>query len=686
MNRYTVNAGRMCPAGRPPVARTKLSLCIQCLVLSSLSFGPTVFAQDHDDDLEEVIVTATPLNNSVLELSQSTTVLTGETLAQSVANTIGETVNKIPGVQSAYFGAGVGRPIIRGLDGPRVDILENNISTNDVSAVSVDHAVTVEPFLADQIEVLRGPATLLYGSETIGGIVNVRTNRIHQNSLEGFSGKVEVRGDSVADETFAAVRLDAGANNWNFHFDAFTRDAEDYDIPGLADRSDPDAGRDTLINSGVETDGGAFGVSYTFDKGYVGLSYSKYDNFYGIPGAEEEVEDDGSIELAFISLDIEQEKISFEFGLEQPLEVIENFQFLYSDNDYTHIELEGDEQGTLFINDAQEGRFELTHIPLGIWRGAFGLQFSSQDLAAFGEEAFIPPTESDNNALFIVEEAQLNDTLQLTLGARIEDVDYETVAGLERDFSPFSLSAGLVWQYSDNNSLAANFSRAERAPNTESLFANGPHLATQTFEIGNPDLDEETSNSFELSLRHESETFRASITGYFYDFSDFIFLSETGLIEDELPVRIWTQEDADFSGFEAEAEYLFEPGRFGQLSVNGLFDTVSADLDNGDNVPRLAPARIGGGLNWKNNDWNAGLSVIHYDDQDDTAPLETPTDGYTLVNADVSYSFNVGDADWQLYLRARNLNDEEARNHTSFLKDIAPLPGRNFIFGLKASF
>ncbi|MEM9532132.1 MAG: TonB-dependent receptor [Pseudomonadota bacterium] len=673
--------------------RTLLSLAIACAV------APVAWAQDSEEELEEIIVTASPLQTAVQDSTVAITVLTGDELKERLSNSIGETINNIPGIHSNFFGAGVGRPIIRGQDGARIAVLENNITSNDVSNVSADHAVSIEPFLAQQVEVLRGPAVLLYGSDTIGGVVNVRTNRIPEGlGQDGVTGSFTVQGDSVADTIFGGGEINGQSGNIGFHFDAFYRDSDDYDIPGFAEREgfeeegeeEEEEAFGTQPNSGVETEGFAAGISYLGDRFTAGLSVSTFDTLYGIPAGEEEEEEDEEGKSRYIrkgggeevSIDMEQTKIDGRLAFLNPFDGVEQIEWIISDNDYEHVELEGDEIGTQFDADTLETRIMLTHAPIGGWRGTVGIHYQDRDFAAVGEEAFVPPNTTEQQALFIVEEKTVGD-FRFEVGLRLESQDVDAVTGLSADHDPFSISAGTVWRFSDDYQLMLNVARAERAPAEEELFADGPHLATSTFEIGDPNLEEERNTSFELTVARTTGPLTGSLSFYQYNYDDFIYLSNTGLIEDGLPVQVWVQDDADISGVEGEASLQINDG----LRANVFFDSVTAELDDGDNLPRTPPTRFGVGLDWDWNQWQFSFDAIRYDNQDDVAQFERPTDSYTMLNADVVY--NLGGAaglDWQFYLRGRNLDDEEARNHTSFVVDRAPLPGRNFILGLRAAF
>lgn len=646
--------------------------------------------QFHEGDiLEEVVVTATPLSGNALEMTQSATVLSGQALDRELSSSLGETLKNIPGLSSASFGANIGRPIIRGMDASRVGVLENNLSSNDASKVSQDHAVAIEPFLADQIEVLRGPATLLYGSDSIGGVVNVRTNRIPQQPFEGFSGQVIAQGDTVADERYSAARIDGGSNTFGFHADAWYRDTDDYEIPGYAE-VDPEPGEalpGTLENSALQNQGGAIGASWFGEVWQAGVSVSSYASDYGIPGeGHRHEEEEHEEEEVLVRIDLKSVRVDGEIIGENPWRGVERFKLLASNTDYEHTEFEGNEVGTVFSNDATEGRLELTHAPAGPWRGVVGLHYGDEDFSAIGEEAFVPPSKSDALGLFWLEEANF-DAVRVELGMRYEDIDARTGDGRSAGHSPFSISAGAVWHVDDDSHLAFNFSRAQRAPGDEELFAFGPHIATQVFEIGNANLGIETSRSFEASYKEHAGPLTFTLTAYYNDFDDFIYLSDTGEEEDELPVRIWTQQGAEFTG--GEFELGWDIGHFdsGHWQAWVFADAVRARLDDGNKVPRIPPHRLGAGLEWDRTNWSAAVSWVHAASQDRVAEYETPTAGYDDVGLDLNYSLPVsGDVTWDLYLQARNLLDEEIRNHASSLKDQAPQAGRNFIFGLRVSF
>jgi len=693
--------------------------------------------EDHEDhELEEIIVRATPLDRDLVTMSQSATVLRGEALRRELSNNIGETLTRQPGLANASFGQNVGRPVIRGLQGQRVGLLANNMAAGDASAVSQDHAVPVEPFLADQIEVLRGPSTLLYGSGAIGGVVNIVSHTIPEAIPEdGVNARALTQIDSAADKRFAAGRVDFGAAGFAFHADAFYRRTDDYEIPGWPElypeeeheEQEGEEGHEesptgVLENSFLDNEGGALGASWIGERWRLGLSWTTYDSDYGIPGAhhihheeeegqdgdhEAEDEHEGEEEEEFVTIGLESQRWDAEIVGTDPFPGFQQLKVKFANTDYTHTEFEGEEIGTIFDSVTNDARLELRRNPSGRWSGAFGLQYTDNDFEAIGEEAFVPPSSTETGALFWIESVDF-DNWQLDLGLRYESVDvtalellshshHEQPGELQEDeeheegpvgrsYSPFSVSAGAIWNLTDNSHLSFNLARAERAPTAQELFSFGPHIASQTFEIGDATLKEESNLHGEIGYRMHGGRFTGSLVVYADFFEDYIYQDNTGQEEDELPVRVWSQQDADFVG--SELELRFDIGHFdsGHWWVFGLFDYVSGELDDGLNVPLMPPMRIGGGIDWHLGGWQANLTWIHADDHTDVADYETPTPGYDLLNADISWRLPfVERSEWELFLKGQNLLDEDIRNSTSYLKDQAPQIGRNFILGLRVS-
>jgi iron complex outermembrane receptor protein len=678
------------------------------LALSSLAsaLAPIVHAQSQDAP-EEIVVTGVPRDRAAGELAQSVTVIVGDELARARASTLGETLTNQLGVSSSYFGAGSSRPIIRGLAGARVQVLEDGIDTMDAATVSDDHAVTVEPLAADQIEIFRGPTTLLYGSGAVGGVVNTVTTRIPARAPEeGFAGAAELRGDTAADASGLAARLDGGGSRFAWHLDAARNDSDDYDIPGFAHadadpaEADPEEAFGVLPNSAAESESAAFGASWLGDNGFVGVGINVFDTLYGIPGHAHEHEEEEPPpgdpppaepppEEEVVRIDLDQRRVDLRGGWEGLSGAIDGINVRLGVNDYEHVELEGDAVGTRFTNDARELRVELLHRAAGRWSGAFGVQLGDREFAAVGEEAFVPPVDSETLGVFLVEDVDL-EAWQLSVGGRIESVEHTPSNGLPVfDEQATSFSFGAVRSFDDGIAFVVSAALSERLPVAEELYSDGPHLATGAIQIGDPALREETAQHLDLGLRGETELVDWSATTFYTQYDDFIYLADTGVVDpdEELPIFAYTQADADFTGIEVEVSLALLSDGPNEVDMRLVADYVRGELKSGESLPRLPPLRYGARFEYRNERFLVGLEGTRYDDQDDIAAFEEETPGYFMVNADLRWRL-VGftGAELELFVNGSNLSDEEARKHTSFVKDVAPLPGRNYALGIRSRF
>lgn len=677
--------------------------------LLSVTFG--LSAQDASDEtateLSPITVTADPFaGRSPVEATQPTSVLGGDALERARGNTLGETLANQPGVHSADFSAGASRPVIRGLGGPRVRLLDGGAGIIDASSVSPDHNVAVEPFRARQIEILKGPATLLYGSGAIGGVINVVSDLVPDGPLHGAEGSLGYVNSSVDSGNQFFGHVGGGNGRFAFHLDGLTRDSDDYEVPGFADSDgaeEPDAVRGFVENSAVESDSFAGGASWTGNHGYLGIGLSRYTSLYGIPGHHEEEEPmigmmpPAEEEEEVVRIDLEQTRTELRGGWNTPFGVFERARGSVVFTDYEHQELEGAEIGTLFANDGTELRLELTHRPTAGWRGVFGVQALEQEFAAIGEEAFVPPVDTRNLGLFIVEERDFA-AHRLSLGARVETVEHSASGNPNRDYDLFSLSGGLHLELSEGNHLNINLSLAERAPDVQELYSDGPHLATSTFERGNLNLDTERALNLDVGYAGEYAMLFYGIDVFYTRYTDFIFGSEVDTNNDGEPDFVhedgdvepdgdlllidFLQEDADFFGFEAE----FGVNLTAEHRLSVFTDLVRAERDSGDKLPRIPASRIGLNYSGGHGQLSYGASLVRVNRQSQATELEGDTDGYTLLGLDLGYRIPLGAGDIDLKLRARNLLDEEARNHVSFLKNLAPLPGANVIVNLAYSF
>lgn len=672
--------------------------------------------------MEHVLVSV-PLHKQTAETALPITVLSGDALSRAAAATIGDTLNNAPGLANASFGPGVGQPVIRGQQGPRVTVLQNGTSSADASSLSADHAVSVEALLADSIEILRGPSTLLYGGGAIGGVVNVVDNRIPTKRIDGIEGGVEYRHDAASDMDTSVGRLEGGSGDFAFHLDALYRDWNDLEIPGEAaserahEDHDHEAGEASeeettdgfIANTGGRTRSATAGVSYHFDDNFIGLAVNRLENNYGIPAGahehheeegedhdEDHAEDEHGLEEGGVRIDMTQTRYDLAMHLHEPLPGLEVARGFVSYTDYEHSEIEpGGEVGTRYSSDSWEGRLELVHQPLADFHGVLGLQAKSREFSALGEEAFIPVTDSRDIGLFLLEDYHYG-AVTFEGGLRL-DRDERDPAGVaqSRDFNSVSASVSGLWDVSDQWQLGLSLSRAERAPAIEELYSNvensGPgdwiaHAATSAIEIGNPDLDTEVSNNADLSLRWDSGAHFVTVTFFYNDFSDYIDLQNSGLEVDEMPVMVYGQQDATFRGIEVDSSFTLASVADGDLVLRVFGDATRGELANGDDVPRLPPMRAGSRLGWDNGALEVWGQVLEAAEQDRPGVNEEVTDGYTRWDAGVDYRLGIGDGQLTVFAALNNLTDEEIRLSTSFLRDVAPEAGRSVEAGLRYNF
>lgn len=684
------------------------------LPMAALAQESSSDAHRHEaKQIEAVEVTASPLRSAIEDLARPVEVLVDAELDQRKSGTLGDTVARESGVQSSFFGAGVGRPVIRGQEGARVQVLSGGTGSLDVSTVSADHAVSIEPFLADQIEVLKGPATLLYGSGAIGGAVNVVDGRIPTATAgKPLSGRAELRHGSGNDEVTGMLRLDGDSGALTWHLDAFNRDADDYRIPGYAfsdeligneleQGEDPDhfaTGR--MPNSALRNRGGALGASWFGERGWFGAALSRYESNYGIPpGAhaheeeeehaddhEDDHEDEHGEDGETVRIDMTQTRLDARGGIRE-FGVFEELNVRLSRNNYRHFELEGGAVGTRFDNDASELRIEAVQHEIAGWRGAFGLQDSRRDFRALGDEAFLPATDSSDTGLFLLQEREFG-AFKLEVGARHDRVRVDLADGSRGERRRAnSLSLASLWKATEAVHLSFGLDRAQRAPSAEELFSDGPHIATGSYELGDANLRVETARSAELGLHVHAGRVAALLSTYRTHFDDYIYLGDTGIDLEALPLRTWQQGDARFQGWEAKADIELADNASGLWSLSILADRVDARLDDGSRLPRIAPARFGADIDWSRGGWRARLGAMRVATQNDVADFESPTPGYTLVDAHLSYHWDsAGGIGWEVFVDGRNLGDRDARVHTSYLKDFAPLPGRSIQTGVRVLF
>lgn len=656
--------------------------------------------------LDELVISAgsTPAQRS--ETYQPTSALTGWDLVRDAEASLGETLAEAPGVTASYNGPGSSRPIIRGLGGDRVRILESGIGSGDVSSQGPDHAVGVEPMSADRIEIVRGPAALLYGSGISGGVVNVIDSRIPRElPVKPLTGSVFGLGGSAADERTGGFETDGGGGNWAWHLSGLRRETGDVAIPGHAEHEheeehaeDEENPSGVLPNSAVETERGALGFSWVGEDGFFGVAVSGLNSDYGVPGhahghALDEHPEEGQMELGDegdeggVVIALEQRRFDAEGALRFSEGVVRAVEARFGYAGYEHRELEGEKVGTHFTNEQWEGRVEVDHSLLELLHGSAGIQLGGRDFEALGEEAFVPPSSELDFAAFLFQELA-GECLRFQLGARAEGQRSEDLdRGVTRSHLGLSFSGGMNWSPKEEVSLAITAARSQKLPSLEELFSDGPHAATFAYEIGNPGLDPETSNTLDVTLRLSQGLFRVESTAFVNLFNDFIYQEFTGEEEGGFPVLTTVQGDALFMGWEGSVEFdLLHQGRH-HLLVEGWGDYVRAELrETSDALPRIPPLRLGTRLRYNGGTIRADLGLTAVTDQNRVAPLEEETEGYSMVDMSVGYRLFTGEITHDLVFRATNLTDQEARNHTSFLKELAPLPGRDLRFMYRVYF
>lgn len=701
--------------------------------------------------IEQLDVVGIPLHASNIEAAMPINVLAGEELRNKQAATLGDSLAGEVGVHTNFHGNVASTPIIRGLSGPRVLITQNSLDVSDVSRVGPDHSVATEVSTAEQLEVLRGPATLFFGSGAIGGVVNIVDKRVPTDTETG--GEWQLSHDSVNDQDLASVNLNTGTGKFAFHVDGFWREANDYEVSGSPE-IDEDHGERSVEGTAEESKGYTFGTSYILDNGYIGFSYGKLDRDYGIPGHghgeeeeghEEEEHEEGEEETVTLGLEQDRYQLLSELTFDHAFFSALNTRIGYTD--YEHTEFENGTSGTTFTNETSEVKLELLHQPMADWHGGIVLDYKNSEFSATGEEAFAPPSETDAFAIALVEERHFGDVL-LQLGARIEHVTIKSsevaiadvefhhhdgegeeeehgeeeheaeIFSFDEDYTPFSLSVGAVWDFAPGYNVGLALSYSERAPSAAELLSFGPHIATGTFEIGalfeaheegdelhfepvssKPEMEKSTNiditfRKFEGNVGIILNAFYNQIDNYYAQFNTELFAEsghghgeeegagEEDIHADELPVFLFQSADVSLLGFEAQGVWQISP----RFKTTVYADYVRAKLDDGGDLPRIPPMRFGASLDYVYQRLSANLSWTHYSDQDDVATLETETDGYDWINANINYRIPFDETELTLFLKVENLGDEEARVHSSFLKDLAPKPGRNFQIGIRGTF
>ena len=658
--------------------------------------------------LSEVVVTAAPFAVSAESLTSHVDIVTRAQLDVAPATGLGDLLNGLPGVRSSAYTPGASRPIIRGASGPRVLVLQNGIGQIDVSDVSPDHAVASDPSEASRIEILRGPSTILYGGSGIGGVVNVIDDRIASAKVDGLHGRFNASGSTVDTGYNIGGDLKLGYGNWVVSLVGDHREASDYDIPvpALSKRyqaangvaSQPDL---TLKNTYSDFSQIGGGVSYVGDWGFLGVSVRQLDSAYGVPYPQ--ILGQSLADADPVHLDLSQTRVDVRGEVKLPETwLFEKAKLSGGWADYTHSEisnLSGD-VNTTFLSTGGEGRLELVQRDRGGWQGAVGVNGLARSFAAVGDEAFVPPTDIARVGVFTLQRYDAG-RWGLEGGLRLDYAGLSTTADARfpiliaalkgaktasRDFEDVSASVAAFVRPAANWFASLNFAHNARAPNEVELFANGPHGGTEAFEVGDPNLGSETVNSVEGTLRYTGDRFRAEGHIYYASFSDYIEERNTGRFDpvEGLPIYRFTPLGAEFYGAELEGSYALWRSGAKTLKVEAAYDYVHAQGDDGP-LARIPPYSVTGRLHYSDSRFEGRIEVRRVGEQDRTTAFELPTDAYATLDTFASYK-PIADKAFRVYVDARNLTDEEVREHASFLKDIAPSPGRNLRFGISYAF
>ncbi len=674
---------------------TKKINCIKKIWFSAsvLALSAPAIAQsepEKGDDLEEIIVTGTVGRNLSEDLSQSATALRGEALDHARKATLGATLDQIPGIAVASFGPAVGRPVIRGLGGDRIRILIGGIGSIDASSTSPDHATAIDAATAERIEVLRGPSTLLYGNNAVGGVINVFDGRIPTRRVTEIDARLNAQYGTNGDEVDSSAWLTMPmGKNQALHIDASVLDRGDMSVGSNAksrqqlaldgeDANDSDSGK--IANTQVTRYKFAAGMTHFMDNGFVGASVSYLSSEYGLPGEGEEGGEDAPI------IDLDQYRLDVMGELELDLALIDQLDFRFGYADYRHAELEGAETASVFTNKGWEGRVAASK-KSGNLSYAFGVQFKHRNFGAAGEEAFVPDSITDQGGIFGVIYADIGKWL-FEAGGRVEHQSVDANAtNFSKNYTSSSISATAIRRYGEDWTASFMAFRTGRAPSAEELLSDGPHLATNSFELGNPALGLETATGFEVAT-HKKEgpiTFGAAFFYTYYD--DFIYERFTGKIRDGLPIATFIAHDARFWGLELETEFsiLDHSDHNVHLHINGDFVNAK-DTGTEQALPRIPPLSINAAIDYNSEKIDATIQMTWANHQQRTAPFELASDSNFKLDLSLGYRPYGAHNGLELFIQANNILNSEIRHHTSFLKDSLPEQGRDIKAGFRVRF
>ncbi len=680
-------------------------------LIATSAIGASAYAEDNNVlKLNDIVVISTGIKHATSKSARPVTVLSGDELRTKAGQTIGDTLKNEPGITSQSFGPGVGTPVIRGQSGPRVRVMQNSLGNNDVSSLSPDHANGVDPIIAERIEVLRGPSTLLYGNGAIGGVVNVIDNRIPEQVPDKLlGGAAEQRYDSATTEASSALKLEGGKDMFAYHVDGFYRDQGNVHIGGqpidesAARATDPTLEGTPVLenpaglinNSNARSRGGSAGASIIGDAGLAGAAINSLEKNYGIPP--------NGTGSPPVRVQLNQTKYDFKGQLNKPFALAKELRIKFGYTDYKHVELDGGIPATTFLNKSYESRLELEHQPIGIVKGVLGFQSVNSQFSALGLETLVPTSNIDSYGLFAIESFAIGD-VTYELGVRGEwqgiapEETYSSVS-----YVPISGSVSALWDITKQHQVSLAVTQSQRAPQVQELFSKGVHDATMSFELGDPDLQKEISYNLDLGYRFNADWMTAEINLFHNWVSDYIFQQQANEVFNEdldgfeaicsgppgacLPVLQSAQANAIFRGFEARTVFPLMQNRYGALDLTLFGDYTRGSFDQGGDVPRMPPLRYGLQLSYEKNNWTADARLTRGEAQTHAGENQSNTPAYLLLNLGAQYRLaSFHDSEVMLFARGKNMLNENIRNSTSYLRNFAPESGRSAEIGIRVSY
>ena len=675
---------------------------ISIFLVSTLSVGN----EKVSIQLNQIPITANPLGLSSDEMVRPVHIMNGISLQNNKSSSLGSMLDSVPGLSNSSWGESVGRPVIRGMDRNRIKILNNGMEVKDVSNVGGDHAISFDSLSSEQIEIVRGPETIIYGGGAIGGVVNIIDYRIHSEFVEGIMGKYSASYGGANHASSTSMLVDIGSDNLMFHLDLYNRNTKNLKIPGFSvskKLADSDAeftrgkyGDGTLKNSYNETLGGGLGATYFFNNGHTGFSFAKHEQEYG------NILEDGTY------IDLESDNFKYEFEMRNLSNLINKFKFKLSHTDYEHFEMEGAKEiGLDYFDKGTDAKVELVHSLISESGGVLGLDLGASRFSQV-TKPYEPNNQSQNVGVYALENFTVGKH-KITVGLRHDYHEYDantftsddgaptdggdegstSFSPSEKTFNAISLSAGTTSKLNENWSIGLSVAHTERAPNHDELFVFGEHHATETIEHGDRNLKNERSNSIDVTLSWANQGNTFSMTPYFTDFSSYIALLDTGVVQwhehdgesEALPVFLHQNIPAEFYGFEFQGNVPLASN----YKFNYWGDYVRAKNKNGGDLPRIPPLTLGSGLSSQWNTLQASIDLEHKFSQSDTAAGELKTDNFTNLSLTMNYELPYVKG-LNAFIKGDNLLDEEKRSHTSFLKDKSLMGQRSFSFGIEGSF